>query len=144
MHTTRTLLLFTVLTMAGCMQDQVAYYKPGNVIGPYTPAVQVGRLLFVSGQIALDPGTGEMVTGDIEQETRQVLHNLRIVLGAAGYDSSHVVNATVYLRSMGDYQRMNAVYGSFFPEGKYPARVAVEVSALPKRANIEIAVVAYK
>jgi reactive intermediate/imine deaminase len=84
------------------------------------------------------------VTGDIEQETRQVLRNLRGVLAAAGYDSSQVISATVYLKNMADYQKVNAVYATFFPDGKYPARVAVEVSALPRQANIEIAVVAYK
>lgn len=121
-----------------------SYYTPTRVIGPYTPAVQTGSLVFVSGQIALDPATGQMVQTDIETETRQVLNNLRTVLAAAGCDSSDVVNATVYLKNMNDYQRMNAVYGAFFPEGKYPARVAVEVSNLPKAANVEIAVVAVK
>jgi len=121
-----------------------SYYTPTRVIGPYTPAVQTGSLVFVSGQIALDPATGQMVQTDIETETRQVLNNLRTVLEAAGCDSSDVVNATVYLKNMNDYQRMNAVYGTFFPEEKYPARVAVEVSNLPKSANVEIAVVAVK
>lgn len=121
-----------------------SYYTPTRVIGPYTPAVQTGSLVFVSGQIALDPATGQMVQTDIETETRQVLNNLRTVLAAAGCDSSDVVNATVYMKNMNDYQRMNAVYGTFFPEGKYPARVAVEVSNLPKSANVEIAVVAVK
>ena len=144
MRTTACMAMLAAALCAGCMHDDVVRYKPGNVIGPYTPAVQAGRMLFVSGQIALDPQTGSLVSGDIEKETRQVLSNLRTVLAAAGYDSTHVVNATVYLKSMGDYQRVNAVYATFFPEGKYPARVAVEVSALPKQANIEIAVVAFK
>jgi 2-iminobutanoate/2-iminopropanoate deaminase len=144
MRTIGVLALLTATVWTGCMRDEVLRYKPGNVIGPYTPAVQAGRLLFVSGQIGLEPRTGALVTGDIETETRQVLENLRAVLGAAGYDSSHVVNATVYLKNMGDYQRVNAVYASFFPDGKYPARVAVEVSALPKQARVEIAVVAFK
>ena len=120
------------------------YVSPTKVIGPYTPAVQAGQFVFVSGQIALDPVTGMMVQSDFESETRQVLNNLRTVLAAAGCDSSDVVSATVYLKSMNDYQRMNAVYGTFFPEGKYPARVAVEVRDLPKSANVEIAVIAVK
>ncbi len=120
------------------------YYSPTAVIGPYTPAVQIGSLVFVSGQIALHPETGQMIQSDIESETRQVLNNLRTVLAAAGCDSSDVVSATVYLKNMNDYQRMNAVYGTFFPEGKYPARAAVEVSNLPKSANVEIAVIAVK
>ncbi|MCC6398624.1 MAG: hypothetical protein IT282_16540 [Bacteroidetes bacterium] len=125
-------------------QPGAVYYAPTKVIGPYTPAVQTGPLVFVSGQIALDPATGQMVQTDFEAETRQVLANLRTVLASAGCDSSDVVSATVYLKNMNDYQDMNAVYGTFFPEGKYPARVAVEVSNLPKAANIEIAVVAVK
>lgn len=144
MRTTAYIAMIVATLCAGCMRDEIVRFKPGNVIGPYTPAVQAGRMLFVSGQIALDPHTGSLVTGDIEKETRQVLTNLRTVLGSAGYDSSHVVNATVYLKNMGDYQRVNAVYATFFSDGHYPARVAVEVSALPKQANIEIAVIAFK
>ena len=151
--------LLCALCLAGCspsdddvrrlirdeMQRPAAvYFSPSKVIGPYTPAVQTGPLLFVSGQIALDPRTGQMVQTDFEAETRQVLANLRTVLASAGCDSSDVVSATVYLKNMNDYQRMNALYGAFFPEGRYPARVAVEVSNLPKSANIEIAVVAVK
>lgn len=119
-------------------------YKPGNVIGPYSPAVRVGKLLFVSGQIALDPETGVLQSGNIELETRQVLDNLRRILAAAGYDSSHVVSATVYLKNMDDYQKMNAIYGGYFQEGAYPARVAIQVTELPRQANVEIAAIAYK
>ncbi len=121
-----------------------AFFAPGNVIGPYTPAVRAGRFLFVSGQIALDPATGVLLKGDIEQETRQVLDNLRHILAVAGYDSSEVVSATVYLKSMGEYERVNAVYGSFFPKGAYPARVAIQVAELPRQANVEISAIAYK
>jgi 2-iminobutanoate/2-iminopropanoate deaminase len=120
------------------------YIKPSAVIGPYTPAVRAGDLLFVSGQIAIDPATGALVQGNIEVETRQVLANLDRVLKAAGYDSSQVVSATVYLTDMGNYAAMNAVYGAYFPVGRYPARVAVQVAALPKGANVEIAVTACK
>jgi len=121
-----------------------AVYMPGKVIGPYSPAVRAGKFLFVSGQIALDPETGELRTGTIEIETRQVLDNLRRILAAAGYDSSHVVSATVYLKAMSDYQTMNAIYGGYFQEGAYPARVAVQVAELPRQAHVEIAVIAYK
>ncbi len=121
-----------------------AVYKPGNVIGPYSPAVRVGKFLFVSGQIGLDPGTGELRNGSIEIETRQVLENLRNVLAAAGYDSSHVVSATVYVRNMGDYQKINSIYGGYFDEGAYPARVAVQVADLPRQASVEISAIAYK
>jgi 2-iminobutanoate/2-iminopropanoate deaminase len=128
--------------MAATMQKSII--KPVPVIGPYSPAVRVGNFLFVSGQIALDPATGAMRQEDIESETRQVLENLRRILNAAGYDSSHVVSATVYLKNMNDYQKMNLVYGGYFQDGAYPARVAVQVGDLPKQANIEISVIAYK
>jgi 2-iminobutanoate/2-iminopropanoate deaminase len=120
------------------------YIKPSAVIGPYTPAVRAGDLLFVSGQIGLDPATGAMVPGGIEPETRQVLANLDRILKAAGYDSTQVVSATVYLKNMADYATVNKIYATYFPEGRYPARVAVQVAALPKDANIEIAVTACK
>ncbi len=119
-------------------------YTPGTVIGPYSPAVRAGKFLFVSGQIALDPETGSLRTGTIESETRQVLDNLRRVLAAAGYDSSQVVSATVYLKDMNAYQRVNEIYGGFFQKGAYPARVAVQVADLPRQANVEISAIAYK
>jgi len=120
------------------------HYTSGTVIGPYSPAVGAGTFLFVSGQIGIDPSTGHFRNASIEEETRQALDNVASVLRSAGYDSSHVVSATVYLRHMQDYPRMNAVYGGFFGEGRYPARATVEVAALPKDANVEIAVIAYK
>ena len=128
----------------GRMPAEKQYIKPSAVIGPYTPAVRAGDLLFVSGQIAIDPATGALLQESIEAETRQVLANLDRVLKAAGYDSSQVVSATVYLTDMGNYAAMNAVYGAYFPEGRYPARAAIQVAALPKGANIEIAVTACK
>jgi 2-iminobutanoate/2-iminopropanoate deaminase len=128
--------------MAQSMQKSII--KPVPVIGPYSPAVRVGHFLFVSGQIALDPSTGTLKQDDIAVETRQVLENLRRILNAAGFDSSHVVSATVYLKNMNDYQKMNAVYGGYFQDEAYPARVAVQVADLPKEANIEISVIAYK
>ena len=128
--------------MQAAMQKEAVSSR--NVIGPYSPAVRVGGFLFVSGQIALDPQSGAMMQENIEAETRQVLANLMRVLRAQGYDSSHVVSATVYLKNMNDYIAVNKVYGGYFQEGNYPARVAVEVSALPKQANVEIAAIAYK
>ena len=85
--------------------------KPVNVIGPYSPAVRIGRFLFVSGQIGLDQATGTLRNENIESETRQVLDNLMTILRSEGYDSTMVVSATVYLKNMSDYQRMNQVYG---------------------------------
>lgn len=128
--------------MAQAMEK--AIIKPSPVIGPYSPAVRLGNFLFVSGQIALDPETGALRQDNIEVETRQVLDNLRRVLAAAGFDSSHAISATVYLKNMNDYQKMNAIYGGYFQEGAYPARVAVQVGDLPKQANVEISLIAYK
>jgi 2-iminobutanoate/2-iminopropanoate deaminase len=115
-----------------------------GVIGPYSPAVRAGKFLFVSGQIALDPITGALRQETIEVETKQVLDNVMRVLRSGGYDSSHVVSATVYVRDMKNYPTINTIYAGYFREKNYPARAVVEVSALPKGANIEIAVIAYK
>jgi 2-iminobutanoate/2-iminopropanoate deaminase len=125
-------------------QSVRAYVSPTPVIGPYTPAVRAGSLLFVSGQIGLDPETGELRSADIETETRQALDNIGRILRASGYDSSDVVSATVYLTDIGNYAKMNLVYGGYFLEGRYPARTTVQVDALPKGAHVEIAVVACK
>jgi 2-iminobutanoate/2-iminopropanoate deaminase len=115
-----------------------------DVVGPYSPAVKIGNFLFVSGQIGLDQETGLLRAGNIEEETRQVLENLMSILRAEGYDSSHVVSATVYMKNMNDYARMNLIYGGYFQEGNYPARVTVEVSNLPRQANVEISLIAYR
>jgi len=118
--------------------------KPVDVIGPYSPAVKIGNFLFLSGQIGLDQQTGLLRSENIEAETRQVLDNLNTVLRAEGYDSTHVVSATVYLKNINEYPRMNLIYGGYFQDGNYPARVTVEVSNLPRQANVEIALIAYK
>jgi len=110
-------------------------------IGPYSQAVQVGDFLFVSGQIAKDPVTGVMKNDSIKEETIQVMNNLKAVLEAAGFGMDNIVKATIYLTDMGDFKKMNEVYGSFF-KGSYPARETVQVSNLPANAKIEISVVA--
>lgn len=115
-----------------------------GVIGPYSPAIRVGKFLFVSGQIAIDPQTGDLRQDNIGVETRQVLDNVMRVLRSAGYDSSDVVSATVYVRDMKNYVTINTVYAGYFQQKNYPARAAVEVSALPKGANVEISVIAFK
>ncbi len=106
-------------------------------IGPYSQAVKVGDLVFVSGQIPLDPKTGQIVTGSIEVETDRVLKNLDAILKAAGSSPAQVVRTTIYLRDMGQFARVNEVYGKYFP-APYPARATVEVSRLPKDVNVEI------
>lgn len=110
-------------------------------IGPYSQAIQAGGLVFCSGQIALVPGTGEMVSGDVEAQTRQVLDNLNEVLAAAGSSWNGVVKTTIYLSDLGDFQRVNAIYAERFGEVA-PARACVEVSRLPKDALVEIDAVA--
>ena len=113
-------------------------------IGPYSQAVQVGDFLYTSGQVGLDPATGALVEGGIEKQTTRVLDNLNAVLEAAGTDFAHVVKTTVFLKNMGDFAAMNAIYGKYFaPEGVVaPARSTVEVARLPKDALVEIEAIA--
>jgi 2-iminobutanoate/2-iminopropanoate deaminase len=112
-------------------------------VGPYNQAVRAGGLLWCSGQIALDPATGEMVgNGDVEAETRQVLANLQAVLAAAGCSPGQVVRTTVFLADLGDFARVNAIYAEVFGEGVSPARACVEVAALPRGARVEIDAIA--
>jgi 2-iminobutanoate/2-iminopropanoate deaminase len=110
-------------------------------IGPYSPALRAGQLLFVSGQVPTDPATGDLVTGDIGAETRQVMENIGRLLQAAGLDFAAVVRTTVFLADMADFQAMNAVYGNYF-SAPYPARATVQVARLPRDARIEIDAIA--
>jgi reactive intermediate/imine deaminase len=108
-------------------------------VGPYNQAVKAGGLLFCSGQIALDPATGEMVgSGDVEAETRQVLTNLQAVLAAAGCSPQQVVRTTVFLADLADFAKVNALYAEVFGAGVSPARACVQVAALPKGGRVEI------
>lgn len=113
-------------------------------VGPYSPAQRVGNFLFISGQIALNQQTGALENANIETETRQALRNLMMVLSNAGFDSSDVVSATVYLKDIADYPKMNLIYGGFFQEGNYPARATVQIAALPRDARVEISAIAFK
>jgi 2-iminobutanoate/2-iminopropanoate deaminase len=112
-----------------------------KAIGPYSQAIRVGELLFCSGQIPLDPATMNIVEGEIETQTRRVLQNLSAVLQAAGTSLSRVVKTTVFLQDMGEFARMNTVYGEFFTDNR-PARSTVQVAALPRNVKIEIEAVA--
>ena len=113
-------------------------------VGPYNQAVLAGGWLYCSGQIPLDPASGEMVgNGDVEAETRQVLRNLQAVLSAAGTDASKVVRTTVYLVDLADFQAVNAIYAEMFGEGISPARACVQVAALPKGSKVEIDCIAW-
>ena len=110
-------------------------------IGPYSQGVRSGNLVFLSGQIPLDPATGQMVTGDIAAQTERVMKNLTAVLNAAGGELSNIVRTTIYLTNLADFQVVNEVYGRGFPQHP-PARATVQVSALPKGANVEIDAIA--
>jgi len=112
-------------------------------IGPYSQAVAQGQLLFTSGQLPIDPATGELYNNDIASAARQVLTNLRAVLVAGGADLSTVVKTTVFLKEMRDFQAFNAVYAEFFKE-PFPARSCVQVAALPKDSLVEIEAVAVR
>ena len=111
-------------------------------IGPYNQAVQVGNLLFVSGQIPLDPVTMELVSDGIKSETNQVMENLKAILEAAGLTFENVVKSSIFLADMADFAVVNEVYGACFNESTAPARETVQVAALPKGVGVEISVVA--
>ena len=112
-------------------------------IGPYSQAIQAGNMLFISGQIAIERSSGNLLTENIEAETRQVMHNLNEVLKAANMDFSHVVKSSIFLKDMNNFPKVNAVYGEFFQTNP-PARETVEVSRLPKDVNVEISCIAVK
>ncbi|MCA6074399.1 RidA family protein [Fulvivirga sedimenti] len=110
-------------------------------IGPYSQAVKSGSTLYVSGQIAIDPASGELINDSIENETRQVMKNLGAILSEAGMNFSHVVKCSIFVTDMNNFAKVNAVYGEFFTSNP-PARETVEVSALPKFVNVEISCIA--
>ena len=113
-------------------------------IGPYSQAIRIGNTVYTSGQVALDPATGDLVAGGIDAQTTRVLENLKAVLAAAGLDFAHVVKTTVFLKDMADFAAMNALYAKYFaPEGVVaPARSTVQVAGLPKGALVEIECIA--
>lgn len=112
-----------------------------KAIGPYSQAVKIGNILYTSGQISLDPATGNLVEGDFSAHARRVFENMRAVLREAGADFGHVVKATVYVTDLANFQALNAIYAEYFGDHK-PARSTVEVSALPKGAAVEIDLIA--
>ena len=112
-----------------------------NPAGAYSPALRVGQLLFISGQIPIDPATGQLVTGDVAVHTRRSMENLGALLKAAGLSFNHVVRTTVFLADMNDFAAVNEVYASYFADPK-PARVTVQAAALPRGARLEIDAIA--
>lgn len=113
-------------------------------IGPYNQAVLIGNTLYTSGQIAINPATGELVLDTIELETKQVMENLKAVLEAAELTFSDVVKTTIFISDMHDFAKINAVYGTYFDEKTAPARETVQVAALPKFVNVEISMIAIR
>jgi 2-iminobutanoate/2-iminopropanoate deaminase len=123
------------------MKKIISTSEAPGAIGPYSQAVRSGSFLFCSGQIPLDPKSGQIVSGDIAAQTRCVLDNIAAILKAEGLTFDHVVKTTIFLTNLGDFQTVNEIYGSYFKQDP-PARSTVQVSALPKGANVEIEVVA--
>ncbi len=113
-------------------------------VGPYSQAVWAGNLLFLSGQIAIDPNTGNLVLDNIEAETHQVMKNIGAMLAAAEVTFEHVVKTSIFLSDMNDFNSVNTVYASYFNADTAPARECVEVAKLPKGVNVEISITAYR
>ncbi len=126
------------------MKKVLSTQNAPQAIGPYSQGIDTGNLVFLSGQIPIDPSKGEIVVSDIEGQTRQVLKNIKAILESDDCTMDQVVKTTVYLKDIADFTKMNDVYKEFFSEGNYPARSAVQVAALPKDALVEIEVVALK
>lgn len=123
------------------MKKIISTTEAPAAVGPYSQAVRIGPMLYTAGQIPLDPKTGQLVSDDVAAQTRQVLENLTAVLKAEGMNFSHIVKTTVFMTNLGDFQTMNEIYASYFKELP-PARSTVQVSALPKAAQVEIEVIA--
>ena len=126
------------------MSKNVIYSaKAPEPIGPYSQAIQAGNMLFISGQVAIEQSSGKIITNNIQDETHQVMKNLKEILTAAGTDFSTVVKCTIFLKDMNNFPKVNEVYGSYFTS-QPPARETVEVSRLPKDVNVEISCIAVK
>jgi len=123
------------------MKKVIQTEKAPKPIGPYSQAIRAGNFIFLSGQIPIDPKTGELVKGDIRQQTQQVLENIRGVLESQGLGMQDVVKVSIFLKDMGNFNEMNEVYATYFPSSP-PARSTVEVSRLPKDVDLEIEAIA--
>ena len=123
------------------MKKIISTSEAPAAIGPYSQAVRAGAVVYCAGQIPLDPKTGQIVSGGIDVETRRVLDNIAAILRAEGLSFEHVVKTTIFLIDLGDFQRVNEIYGSYFKQAP-PARSTVQVAALPKGARVEIEVIA--
>ena len=125
----------------GHMKKPIFTSEAPAAIGPYSQGMRTGRFLFCSGQIPLDPKSGDIVSGDIATQTRRVMDNIAALLRAEGLTFDHIVKTTIFLTNLGDFQTVNETYGSYFKQDP-PARSTVQVSALPRGANVEIEVIA--
>lgn len=124
------------------MDKKIIYTEKAPApIGPYSQGVRTGSMLFLSGQIAINPETGAIIQDSIEAETEQVMKNIQALLESAKCDFSHVIKTSIFLKDMDDFAKVNGVYGSFF-EGEFPARETVQVARLPKDVRVEISVIA--
>ena len=126
------------------MRKTVSTDKAPAAIGPYSQANIFGDFVFTSGQVPLDPASGEIIGANIEEQTRQVFKNITAILEAAGSSLDKVLKTTVFIKDMNDFGKMNEVYAEFFTEGSYPSRSAVEVARLPKDVLVEIETIAYR
>jgi 2-iminobutanoate/2-iminopropanoate deaminase len=136
-------LLWSGKVKRDAMKNIIQSEKAPAPIGPYSQAVQAGPFLYVSGQIAIDPATGQLVTINVIRETNQVLENIGAILRAAGMGYEHIVKTSIFLKDMNDFATVNEVYGEYF-KGDFPARETVQVARLPKDVNVEISVIAYR
>lgn len=123
------------------MREVINSKKAPAAIGPYSQAVKVNGFLFISGQLPMDPETMEIVDGDIQQQTKQSIENIKAILEEAGLNLNNVIKTTVFIKDMEDFSKINEVYGSYFNENK-PARACIEVARIPKDAGVEIEAIA--
>ena len=126
------------------MKKSISTNKAPQPIGPYSQAVLVGKTLYTSGQIALNPETGELVIDTIQEETTQVMENLKSVLEAANMTFENVIKSSIFISDMNSFRAINSVYGNYFEQSTAPARETIEVANLPKFVNVEISVIAVK
>jgi len=124
------------------MKKIISTTKAPAPIGPYNQAVLAGNTLYISGQIPINPSTGELISGDIQKETRQSMENLKAILFEAGVSFENVVKATIFVKDMHQFAEINSVYATYFDEATAPARETVEVANLPKFVNVEISMIA--
>jgi len=125
------------------MKTVINTHNAPSPIGPYSQAINAGNFVFVSGQIAIDPVSGELVIDNIETETRQVMDNIKSILTEGGIDFDTIVKTSIFLKDMQDFSKVNEVYGKYFKD-QFPARETIQVAGLPKNVNVEISVIAIK